>query len=73
MDRFRAAVAEFGEVVGVEDVEGGDQDDASGRRRRGADDGEVVEGADDRDSLFDFVFREVFDGKQGAALLEVGD
>ena len=73
MHGLRGAVAEAGEVVAFEDVEGAEQDNAAGGGGRGAEDGVVVEKADDRRALDDGVAGQVFEGEQGAALFEVVD
>jgi hypothetical protein len=51
MKPLRGAVAEFGEIIAGEDVEGADKHDAARRWRRGADDGVVVKCGGDRLAL----------------------
>ena len=68
-----SAVAELGQVVAFEDVERAEQHDSARRRRRGADDGVVVEAADDGRALDDGVVGQVFESEQRAALVEIID
>ena len=73
MDPAGAAVAEAGEIVAFQDVQRAEQDDSARRGRRCADDGVVVECADDRGALDDVVLCEVVKRDERAALLEVID
>ena len=66
LDFWCAAVAEFGEVIGPQDVEHLDQRDASRGGRRRAEDLVTVIGAVDRDALLDLVVGEVGFGDEAA-------
>ncbi len=71
--RFRRAVAELGQIVAFEDIERAEQHHSAGRWRRRADDGVVVERADDGRALDDGVLGQIVEREQRAALLQVVD
>ncbi len=75
VDLCGAAVwAEFWKIVGGEDVEDLDKDDAAGGGWRCGDEIEAVVLAADGDALFDLIGGEVFSGDKAAAcFFEVGD